>query len=300
MVPLGIDTYWAYGIELSLWNYAIYALWTAFVISCLIYLRRSPALADLSVMLFWAFQGSYVSYLLMAHWQYQKTPYKALSAFIVLVAVMVFIQRRFQLAQRPHGCVSRVWLVIWMGVLSVGLYLMIPASLREPFNQAVLEGREPDLREQGFSELADMEDVFNRYAEGDYVLLLTTNISGAFPSLNVSSAKWGSRFPALWILPAIIRVREDPESAGRLSDRRAAEIEAYLFDAVIDDMRMFDPAVILVDTSERKSYIRDPDFDYIEYFSRDKRFVDAWKDYRYLKDVQGKREKKYAVYLRKR
>ncbi len=152
---------------------------------------------------------------------------------------------------------------------AIALMMLVGAALwRGGYRNAYTEAFAPIVRE---------------HAAGSSILVLTTEVSRAFPLVNYAGVEWSSRFSALWLLPGLERARRAP-AAPMTGERRALldEIEGFLIDAVVADLGKRPPAVVIVDMREEKSYFGGLRFDYLAYFSKDPRFAEIWSRYELL------------------
>lgn len=200
-------------------------------------------------------------------------------------------------------------LALAAGAMLLGALVSAPAALpvavekRPAFNAvltaaivlALLVG--PPLWRGGYrnayTEL--MAPIVREHAAGSAIFILTTNVYAGFPLVNYAGVGWSSRFPALWLLPGLERARRAP--AGPIpADRRILldQIEDFLIDAVVSDLRKRPPAVVIVDMREDKAYFRGLRFDYLAYFTKDPRFAEIWSRYEMLKDLGN-----YRLYKRR-
>jgi hypothetical protein len=98
--------------------------------------------------------------------------------------------------------------------------------------------------------------------------------------VNYAGVEWASRFSCLWLLPAVIRARAQPE--GAIPEARRQRLEAIardLVDAVTDDLERARPDLILVPRGRHHQAFGGVDFDFLPFFERDPRFVKLWSGY---------------------
>ena len=135
--------------------------------------------------------------------------------------------------------------------------------------------------------------IVRQHAAGSSIYIFSSNTWTGFPLVVYAGVEWSSRFPALWPLPGLQMRRQavGAKSDGQ-SGRRLKEIEDFTIEAVISDLHKRPPALVVVDGRAEKSWYQAP-FDFIEYFSRDPRFVAFWRHYRRIDEVHG-----FLVYQR--
>jgi hypothetical protein len=105
-----------------------------------------------------------------------------------------------------------------------------------------------------------------------YVFSTTVRVS--FPLATLYDAEWASRFNSLWLLPGVVRDSAPPA---------VAPAHRYLFDAVVEDLSRGRPDLLIVDTALPPG--ASPGFDYIEFFSSDRRFEELMTDYQKVGDA---------------
>jgi hypothetical protein len=142
---------------------------------------------------------------------------------------------------------------------------------------------------------AELRRLIRREAPGGSVLVLSSNMASSFPLVPASGARWASRFPSVWLLPALYmdELRSDQPLTFR---PRAAmgEAEQYLNDAVSEDLARFRPDLLVVlraGPDRREMGIRR--VDYLTYFSREPEVAALLSEYAWLADVD-----EYRVYRR--
>ncbi len=120
---------------------------------------------------------------------------------------------------------------------------------------------------------------------GKSVMVFTTNISRAFPLINMTGMRWTSRYPTQWIEPgAYVGLLETPV-ADEEKRNDLAEALAYSLRTASEDFVRNRPEIVIVDTRERKSYFGGHDFDWILFMKADAAFAAAWKNYRLDKTI---------------
>lgn len=167
----------------------------------------------------------------------------------------------------------------------VALSLLIAASgvrLADAVNDAWGAGRsEPSL-------VRTLAGAVAQEAAGREVLALSTSIPPLFPAVELGGARWSSRFGCLWILPGLYSAEEKARRPFPYhAPEKAPDTERYLLDAVVADLSEREPALIVVDGAPVKQGFGPAPtaFDFLEYFSRDPRFAEAFAAYRHVGDI---------------
>ena len=142
---------------------------------------------------------------------------------------------------------------------------------------------------------AELRQLIRREAPGGSVLVLSSNMASAFPLVPSSGARWASRFPSVWLLPALYM--DELRSDRPLTFRQRAEMpeaERYLNETVGEDLARFRPDLLVVlraGPDRREMGIRR--VDYLAYFSREPEVAALLSQYSWLTDVD-----EYRVYRR--
>jgi hypothetical protein len=123
-------------------------------------------------------------------------------------------------------------------------------------------------------------------ARGKSILVLSTNLSAAFPLIDEAGARWVGSFPYQWMIAGALTRERQAGCAG--SDPRCAGLESILDFARqknVDDLVRGTPDIVLIDVRRAKSYVPGEGFDYLATLGRDARFENAWKPYRRIDTI---------------
>jgi hypothetical protein len=214
-------------------------------------------------------------------WRYHFYPSMAYGA--VLLGVMLRDARRplSRLAERVYAaaCAAALATVV---LITVAACVHQTAAPNDPRYDA-----DPNY--------ADLRRLIRDEAPGGTVLVLSSNMASAFPLIPNSGARWASRFPSVWLLPALYmdQLRSDAQLAFR-SPSDMGPAERYLNEAVAEDLSRYRPDLLVVlraGPDRRDMGIRR--LDYLAYFSRDARIAPVISEYGWLADVD-----EYRVYRR--
>lgn len=165
--------------------------------------------------------------------------------------------------------------LVALGVLVAGTVVAVGSMVDRHLNE----------RERRISELSARASYFDGAAPGAGVLLLTHRVEEGFPLVTRAELEWGSAFSHLWWIKALY---EDP--AGRKLEVRPPEemgdLERRYVDALIDRMRVVEPAYVLVDTVAR-DYYGDRAFPYVRYLEQMPDFAEEWRSYERVGSLDG-------------
>ncbi|MFP8873070.1 MAG: hypothetical protein VCB42_00750, partial [Myxococcota bacterium] len=143
--------------------------------------------------------------------------------------------------------------------------------------------------------LSELVDLVRSHAWSQPIWLMSTSVVPAFPVVNLSEARWSSRFCCLWLLPGLYTDEEKATWPFPYHERGdMTPTELYLGDAVVEDLAKNPPTLLIVDRSPEKQAFRRTDFDYLRYFLRDPRFAAFFADYDEMVDIGP-----FRVYRRK-
>ncbi|MEK6205370.1 MAG: hypothetical protein N2B02_07035, partial [Amylibacter sp.] len=115
---------------------------------------------------------------------------------------------------------------------------------------------------------------------GSSVLILSTNVYAGFPLVLTKEWIWASRFPYQWLLPrAFDNMAKLDCDVVPVKCQKNNDIIIYTRLAYIEDIKKYNLDYIIFDSRKNKSYINDPNFEYIDFLSEDTAFADVWKNY---------------------
>jgi hypothetical protein len=130
-----------------------------------------------------------------------------------------------------------------------------------------------------FSRPQPLLDAVKARAAGQPIYFLSSSVGPAFPIVNLSGAEWPYHFHHFWPLPAFYYSDHRVEAAYRPPDAQSVE-ERRFFNTVVEDLIRTPPSLLIVDTSAFKQAFGFTDFDYLKYFSQDRRFRELMHTYR--------------------
>ena len=135
--------------------------------------------------------------------------------------------------------------------------------------------------------LERMLPVVRPLAAGHSVYVLSYHIGSAYPLINYSGARSASRFPQLWLFPALYM--DQLVGTGPLRYRSPDEMspsERFLNQAVFEDLRDERPRVLIILQHARDLPVNGfRRLDYVEYFRRDPRIANLLDRYQLVTDL---------------
>ena len=191
-------------------------------------------------------------------WNYQLLP---VSAWLILL--IAFLTTRPLKGQKSSPIV-RILLI------AIPLFLVGSQVLRGPYKSATA-------------------DEFGAFVqkERQSILVLSTNVSAAFPFVNKVQGDWASRYPATWFIPGAVN------KLSRLDCRESNQICSEQKDVLnlarstmIEDFQRYRPQIVYIDARAHKPYFEVP-FNYSTFLAQDPRFADVWQCYRRIGTAMG-------------
>lgn len=283
IVPLARDTYWAYADPVGWLVGPVQLLFLAAGTLAAIGLRRTAPSGDLALVLLIAAYGSYGAYLLQHNaWPYHRLPADVFLTLLPGLAVILWLDR-------APGAPAR-W-ARFAAPLAFGTTLLLLGIPQLRDRVTVVDRWAIALEQERVNALLP---IVRAHAPDGSIFFLSSSISPAFPLVNEAHVGWSSRFPCLWLLPAVIRMRA-AEGSDVPTDliRRLDWIERYQTDVMIEDLRRTPPSLIIVDRQRFKQGFGNLRFDFLAYFEADPRFRLFWKGYTLLTTLD-----EYQVYRR--
>ncbi len=195
--------------------------------------------------------------------------YTSLGVAVLLLAVLVATVRRPVPPLAP-----RVYFVVTGAVLIAtvaGSALFAATKLADPRGEAV----EP------YSGYWDVADMVRQRGERVRLVALSHTMASGWPLAYSTGAEWSMRFPSLWWL--MVLYADQLAAPPPLRYPEVSPLERKLRTAVVDDIVAARPDLLVV-----LAHARDlPEngtrrFDYLAYLSRDVRFREELRHYRYL------------------
>ncbi len=212
-------------------------------------------------------------------WDYHFLP--AVGFAIVLagaVAVAVLDDHRIVEWRLPRRALAMISLA--------GLLILAQAELRQSWRFRTHTGGSP---------LARLIRIARAEAAGKPIAAFSTNVAPAFPVVNYSGARWALRFAHFWPLAGVYA--DAPGADGKVAYHPLddmPEVEKWFFEGMIEDLRKTRPALVIVHRQEKIGVFGGRSFDYVEYFLRDPRFAEFWRNYEPFATVG-----EYQVYKRR-
>lgn len=271
MVPLLLDTYWAYGTSSVVALLAAMKLWLlltlVLVAASLLFLRRSGLFMAAAVFSACSV-GSMLAYAQQrADWTYHRYP---IWSFLILAAVLFLLGVLQSVLPRWQGVAIRrpiaIACLVVAFVAGIGFFPRQLAALRP--------------------ERSEVYRFLEEQRDAGTVLVLSTAV---FWVADVADLKlgWGARFPCLPFLPSVVQNEDGPTGVGRpfrqLSPEKLAAISSLQRVEMAEDLNHFQPSLVMVEHCDPQhpcQAIEGKSFDTIGWFLQDPQFAEAWSHYR--------------------
>jgi hypothetical protein len=194
-------------------------------------------------------------------WGYQFYPAMVFNLLFIVVALWLLAERF--MARRSGPRITRHTALIWLVISSIACIKLY---------QGMKGGQDDRLA---------LLPVVQQHAGGQYIMVLSTDVGRAFPLVNYSGSRWGSRYNSLWLLPGLYAdATTDSSGIVRYRDRAAmTAMEQQFSDAIIADLATHPPTLLIVDRNRDMQGFRGRRFDFIDYFSNDARFRQMLRGY---------------------
>ena len=197
-------------------------------------------------------------------WYYQQLP--GIVGFALALAFELL-----PVAERPvRGWVPKA--AAGLAVLALGLTTHF---MGYPFTEA-----------RSFGIVTPDPGFFEGLAPGTPVATLTTTVDYTVMPAARFYLTIAQRYPHLWMLPAILRSEEPGVGSRRvIAPGRLAELDRMQHEFMVEDLRRWQPEVVLVERCVRASgacqLLDDRDVDLLAWFLRDPAFAAEWQKYGY-------------------
>jgi hypothetical protein len=274
-VPLIINTYWAYGrhtlLQLMLvrWKTLLVILFGS--LAC-IRLRRSIRLSLIPAALLICSFASVLAFCIQhTGFIYQAYPSNAFAALAILFLLMELLKPLVSRLKRDSPSIFRGSVVV---LTLIAVVFGTLALTRKIHNDR------PTPNE------LELDHFLAQNARQTPVYIFSTNVT-ALSDVFEDNLVWGSRFPAIWMLPAIVQNELGPLNTSvpfkRLNSKTLAKLAELQRTDTIEDLNHWKPAVILVDhcsVEQPCQALEGRNFDIIAWFMRSPDFVEAWSHYK--------------------
>ena len=268
IIPLDLDTYWAYGsqplLQLLLDSIQLHILAAVDLILILLAGWRTTAVTTRT--LFIAGIAGIIGYYLQGTgWYYQQLPALTFLSFALAFALLEMAER------------LRLTLPAWSPRAAAALTLLALALTTHFMNYPFTDAR-------SFPVDTPDPSLFTGIPPGSAVMTISPTVDDTIQPIFKYHLTLGERGPALVMLPAILRA-EDPSHPPkhRLTPARLAELDRIQHQYMVEDLNRWHPQLILVercqDPAVHCQVLEDRHDNLLAWFQRDPAFAAIFSRY---------------------
>lgn len=270
MLPVLLDTYWAYGTftALGLLSGVKFRLLAALLLLILsLTLRRRRPLSQLVAVLAAASVGAFLAYVQQGtDWSYHRLPS---SVFLIMAALLALLDvalgfvvpwDRYRMDRRKA--------TVCCAVAAVAGVAFFP-----------IDASRPKLQDSEVYKFLAAQD------KPGTVLVLSTTVWYIGDVLDLHW-HWGGSYPCLPFLPAIVvneqGLQHEKRAFKQLSPQRLASISRLQRKVIAEDLNHFKPSLVMVEHCDEKhdcSFLEGRTFNSLAWFLQDAEFAQAWSQY---------------------
>lgn len=280
MLPLLRSTYWTYGPRTTwgiLKSTPFFDFLSLATLIVFITQRRKLRCAAVPGAFLASGFASFIAFCIQhGGWAYQAYPQDA----FLFLAIFWIAAGRLSLALIANWKPDSDFAVITAALL---LLLLPPLIISRRRTNLSVAGGKPH---SGMN-VPYPDTVFAQYPAKTPVYIFSTLVIDAFPAVFQNHLVWASRFPCLWMLPAIVR-NELAEAGGPapgkvLPPAAVQKLAALQRTETAEDFRRWKPQVVIVRQCHRSAPcfgLDHLDFDPLAWFLQSPAFAAEWKSYR--------------------
>ena len=272
IVPLLIDTYWAYGTKSALalaYGQRWITLFTvAAVLVCITFRKVLYDPATAIALLVCSLAASLAYEIQHTDWTYHEYPHRTfflLAVFYIGIDILCHLINKLQANRLLTMRFAAGLVALQAGLIAIHLYRLFPVQT---------DVSNPSL-----------DRFFATEVPRSTVLVLSTSV-GTISSVFQRNLNWGSGSPGLWLLPAVIQnqrgptgppvpfKRLPPDTVTRLADLQRSQ--------AAEDLNHWQPSTVLVQqctVAHPCQAIEGKDVDLLAWLLESRRFADAWSHY---------------------
>jgi hypothetical protein len=270
VVPLLLDTYWAYGtssmLELLLAMKVRLLIAVTLLVMSFFSLRKHPSFKMMAIFAACSV-GAWLAYAIQrTDWTYHRYPTWAFSN-LAIAGFLLKISQSLLERMDSHR-VSRSLSVGWLAaafVAGLGFFPRQVAALRP-----------------------ERSKVYRYLAENKpgTVLVLSTTVIWMADVVD-SKWSWGGRFPCLGFLPALVQNEQGQIGADtpfrHLSPEKLTKVSSIQRTEVAEDLNYFKPSLVMIEHCDEEhscQALEGRTFDVLAWFLQDQQFAEAWSHYK--------------------
>jgi hypothetical protein len=296
VVPLLTQTYWAFGgiplLKMFLQKRSLLLFGLAVLCAAFAWLRRNRLqTAALQVPLLGAVLCSLAAYWVQGTgFNYQLIP---ASSLLALSAVLLIAD--FAAAPSPSSGLETAYPLpgaIWPPKPIPPMPAWIAPTLAAAVCLVVMAGLNHRIHRRADADLAATVDpktqaLLDSYPAGTPVAWITLD-PGFFPPVVAHDFFYATRFPHLWLVPAIVRTEQhQPHLKKHLTPQQTASLTATQDRFMVEDLTRFQPKLVAIERCNDLTWgpcegMNNAPIDLLQWFSKSPDFNQAWQHYKFL------------------
>ena len=139
------------------------------------------------------------------------------------------------------------------------------------------------------NEINVLLEVVKRQAHEKSVYVFSVQMEPGTSLENYSDVKLANSILGFWMLPGILQKSKQRLTPGQKVNLDQAK--SLLLNTVTNTFKKRNPALVIIQTENAKTIIKDNSFSYIKFFSQKPQFKAIWKNYHFAHSVND-----YAIY----
>lgn len=112
------------------------------------------------------------------------------------------------------------------------------------------------------------------------LFIASTRLGDGFPYVQQRNLVWASRLPTQWLTPYV----DSKWHAGVVPQDK---ITLDALEWTVSDLIDFKPDIVMIDVTTNQIYVESGKFEYVKFWTNDKRFSAVWNNYKYRETVSG-------------
>ncbi len=246
IVPLAIQTYWAYGNPLSSFPIASYLAFNLLIYAAIFHLKNKKT-KEFTLYLNLIASISLLSFIFQSHYNYQLVPFKIMT----LLSATIVIPSYFQ-ANEKLSWINKAFFIAILGLLSTAVINNYINNKQHPLRIKVTTSQE-NIALTKIKKLTDAKSYIDNRFHNQNIYVLSSNVWPSSFITHYTAANWISGFPTLWPLPALFTIELDPKSS-RKQKIEAQQIKSKILSIIVSEINLNMPKAILVESSKSLSY----------------------------------------------
>lgn len=237
---------------------------------------KSTKQKTLTILFFIVITGCIIQFLFSQKiWYYHVLP---TLAFSLLLLTLYLIYNLFDIRYSRQIGMTSEWKLLIKTVVVFSILVLFPIKTLFVYTRGALA-----YSNTPSNEINQLITYTKNHAEGKTIYVFSTTTAPGTTLADYGHVTLGSRFPSFWMLPGIIK--RSKEKLNKKDQRKLKKARRLLFNSVVQDFKKYQPNYVFVSIAKYKGDFGDIQFNYIPYFSKDKRFEKIWKKYHRVNQI---------------